>query len=331
MMARVSVIVLNWNGKPFLKECLDSLRTQTFRDSETILVDNGSTDGSVQYARQEFPDVRIVGLDYNAGFAGGNNVGIRASTGEYVALLNNDTRAHPQWLESLKTTLDAHPDIGFCASKILLYDQPTIIDSAGDLFYTCGVGEKRGRSETDRGQFAQLQPVFGACAAAALYRREVLEDIGLFDEDFFAYAEDVDLSFRAQLAGYKCLFVPEAVVYHHLQGTSRALPDESLYLSRRNAFCALVKNMPAAFLWRRLPYILAYYLAVDLGHIGQGRIRPILKARLDNIRYLKRTVDKRAQIQARRRVTDRYINGIMSSRRVRQLLGQWIRGVRHRE
>ena len=331
MMARVSVIVLNWNGKPFLKECLDSLRTQTFRDFETILVDNGSTDGSVQYARQEFPDVRIVGLDYNAGFARGNNMGIQASSGQYIALLNNDARAHPRWLEALTTTLDARPEVGFCTSKILLYDQPGVIDSAGDLFYTCGVGEKRGRSETDRGQFAQLQPVFGACAAAALYRRSMLEDVGLFDEDFFAYAEDVDLSFRAQLAGYQCLYVPEAVVYHHLQGSFGALPGHSLYLSRRNAFDTLLKNMPTALLWRRLAYILSYYTAVDVAYIVQGRLRPILKARLDNIRRLRRTLAKRRQIQAGRRVSDEYINGAMSTGRVRQMVGRWLRGLGHRQ
>jgi len=331
MMARVSVIVLNWNGKPFLKECLDSLRTQTFRDFETILVDNGSTDGSVQYARQEFPDVRIVGLDYNAGFARGNNMGIQASSGQYIALLNNDARAHPRWLEALTTTLDARPEVGFCTSKILLYDQPGVIDSAGDLFYTCGVGEKRGRSETDRGQFAQLQPVFGACAAAALYRRSMLEDVGLFDEDFFAYAEDVDLSFRAQLAGYQCLYVPEAVVYHHLQGSFGAFPGHSLCLSRRNAFDTLLKNMPTALLWRRLAYILSYYTAVDVAYIVQGRLRPILKARLDNIRRLRRTLAKRRQIQAGRRVSDEYINGAMSTGRVRQMVGRWLRGLGHRQ
>jgi GT2 family glycosyltransferase len=246
-------------------------------------------------------------------------------------LLNNDTKAHPQWLEALKTTLDTYPEVGFCASKILLYDRRDIIDSAGDLFYTCGVGEKRGRSETDHGQFAQLQPVFGACAAAALYRRSMLEDVGLFDEDFFAYVEDVDLSFRAQLAGYQCLYVPQAVVYHHLQGSFGALPAHSLYLSRRNAFDTVLQNMPAALLWRRLPYVLGYYFAVDLAHILQGKSRPILKARLDNLRYLERTLAKRSQIQARRRASDEYLNAAMSTGRVRQMVGHWLRGFRQRE
>ena len=164
-MTTISVVVLNWNGKHFLRECFDSLRSQTFKDFETILVDNGSTDSSPDYVRQEFPEVRVIALNHNAGFAEGTNVGIRASTGEYVALLNNDTKAHPRWLESLKRTLDTHPEIGFCASKIVLYDRPDIIDSAGDLFFTCGVGENRGRWEADRGQFVQWQPVFGACTA----------------------------------------------------------------------------------------------------------------------------------------------------------------------
>jgi GT2 family glycosyltransferase len=328
--AAISVIVVNWNGKHFLRECFDSLRSQTFTDFETILVDNGSTDGSPDYVRQEFPEVQVIALDHNAGFAAANNVAIRASTARYVALLNNDTRALPRWLAALKAALDTRPEIGFCASKIVLYNQPDVLDSAGDLFYDCGVGEKRGRSQKDDERFAKPVPVFGACAAAALYRREMFKDIGLFDEDFFAYAEDVDLNFRAQLAGYKCLFVPDAVVYHHLQGTSRSLPNRSLYLSRRNAVDALVKNMPGALLWRRLPYIVGYYFVVDLAYIVQGKLMPILKARLDNIRCLKRTLAKRTQIQARRRVTDEYIDGSMSSGRLRQLLREWARGVRLR-
>jgi len=325
MMARVSVIVLNWNGKHFLQECLGSLRQQTFKEFDTILVDNGSTDGSVQYIERRFPEVKVIALPKNTGFASGNNVGIQASDTEYVALLNNDTKADPGWLEALTKALEEHPQVGFCASKILLHDPPDVIDSAGDLFYTCGVGEKRGRAERDDEQFAELVPVFGACAAAALYRRQMLEDIGLFDEDFFAYAEDVDLSFRAQLAGYQCLFVPDAVVYHHLQGTSRASPDHSLYLSRRNAYCALVKNMPAGLLWRRLPYILSYYFAVDLAYLMRGRFSPIVRARLDNLRHLTKTLAKRRQIQTRRRVSDQYINSIMNSGRIRELVTKWLR------
>ena len=165
-MTTVSAIVVNSNGKLFLRECFDSLRSQTFNDFDTILVDNGSTDGSVEDVRQEFPEVRVIALNHNAGFAEGNNVGIRASTGTYIALLNNDTKAHPRWLGSLNTTLDAHPLIAFRASRILLYDQPDVIDSAGDLFYSCGVGAKRGRSQKDDERFAEPMPVFGACAAA---------------------------------------------------------------------------------------------------------------------------------------------------------------------
>jgi GT2 family glycosyltransferase len=327
-MTQVSVIVLNWNGIRFLGDCLASLREQTFTDFEIILVDNASTDGSVEYIRQGFPEVRIIALNENVGFARGNNIGIQASTAQYVALLNNDTEAHPRWLEALTTTLDTHADVGSCASKILLYDQRDVVDSAGDLFYTCGVGDKRGRAEKDRGQFARPEPVFGACGAAALYQRRMLDDIGLFDEDLFAYAEDVDLSFRAQLAGYRCLFVPEAVVYHHLQGSFGPLPGYSLYLSRRNAFDTVLKDMPASLLWRRLPYILGYYLAVDLAHMVRGRLRPILKARLDNIKRLRRTLAKRKQVQAKRRVSDEYINGVMSTGRLRQMAGRQLRTLR---
>lgn len=317
---RISVIIVNWNGKHFLEGCLTSLREQTFKDFEIILIDNGSTDGSPEFAKAHFPEVTVVGLPQNYGFCVANNVGIRRSQGEYVALLNNDAEASPRWLQALAGALDSNPQVGFCASKMLLYDHPDIVDSAGDIFHTCGVGDKRGRQQRDDGQFDEITSVFGACAGAALYRRQMLEDVGLFDEDFFAYDEDIDLSFRAQLNGYQCLFVPDAVVYHHLKGTSRKLPEKSLYLARRNALYVLVKNMPTGLLCRRLPYILCYYFAGDVSYITRGSWKPVLRARLHNLTHVRKTLASRREIQADRRVSNEYLNSVMTPGRVRGIL-----------
>jgi len=317
---RISVIIVNWNGKHFLEGCLTSLRKQTFGDFEIILVDNGSADGSPEFVKGRFPEVTVVRLPENYGFCVANNVGIRQSEGQYVALLNNDAEASPRWLEALVGALDSNPQAGFFASKLLLYDQPDIVDSAGDIFYTCGVGDKRGRQERDDGQFDEMTPVFGACAGAALYRREMLEDVGLFDEDFFAYDEDIDLSFRAQLRGYSCLFVPEAVVRHHLKGTSRKLLEKPVYLARRNTLYVLVKNMPLGLLSRRLPYILCYYFAGDVSYIIRGNWKPVLRARLHNLTHIRKTLASRRQIQAGRRVSNGYLNSVMTPGRIRAIL-----------
>ena len=312
-VSQISVIVLNWNGKHLLEECLGSLRRQTFRDFQTILVDNGSTDGSVEYVERRFPEVEIIALPSNVGFARGTNVGIQASNGEYVALLNNDTKMDPEWLEALKIALDTHAEVGFCASKMFFHHRPDIINAAGDVFYSFGVADHRGRGQGDGELFRRPQYVFGACAAAAIYRRAMLEEIGLFDEDFFAYDEDVDLSFRAQLMGYKCLFVPDAIIYHHHHGTSRHQKGMTLHLSRRNCLYVIVKNLPGDLLLKNLLAILLYYLAGDIWYVLNGWGRGVIKSRLDNIRNLPRMLRKRRTIQARRMVSSGYLASLLTS------------------
>ena len=326
-MGQVSVIVLNWNGKHFLKECLGSLGDQTFKGFETVLVDNGSTDGSVEYVKQYFPEVEVIALPDNVGFARGSNVGIQASKGEYVALLNNDTKTDPRWVEALKIALDTHPEVGFCASKMLFYNRPDIINAAGDVYYSCGVASQRGCFQPDGEDFSRAEYVFGACAGAAMYRRAMLEDIGLLDGDFFAYAEDVDLSFRAQLMGYKCLFVPDAIIYHHYHGTSTHQWDTAFYLSRRNCLYVIVKNLPTDLLLKNLPVILSYYLVGDIWHILNRRGRDVVRSRFDNVKNLMRMLRKRRAIQARRRVSSEYLASLLISgalwKTIRFNLSRW--------
>jgi len=242
---RVSVVIVNWNGKDHLAECLDSLRCQTFKDFEIILVDNGSEDGSREFVQEYFHEVRLVALQKNCGFAGGNNAGIQAASGKYIALLNNDTKVDPAWLTNLLKEAEENPSIvGMWASKILSYDNPEIIDNVGLLMYPDGLGRGKGRLEKDEGQYDKTGEAFFPSGCAGLYRREMLDEIGLFDEEFFAYADDVDLGLRARLAGWQCIYVPSAKVYHKYSASSSAHSPFKAFLVERNRIWVLLKYYP---------------------------------------------------------------------------------------
>ena len=294
----ISVIVLNWNGKQHLKTCLSSLEKQIFRDFEIILVDNGSTDGSVDLVRELFPNIRLISLKTNLGFCAGNNVGIKSAKGDLIALLNNDTEVHPNWLEQLYEATQKS-DAGFFASKMLLFDKRDIIDSAGDEFHTSGFAAKRGWLQPDGLEYDYEKIVFGACAGAALYRREMLTKIGLLDEDFFANGEDVDLSFRANLFGYMCLYVPTAKVYHK-GGSTIGQTGNWFYLMRRNQIWIVIKNLPNQLLLKYILNILAYNFISFFHHLFQGRGKLILRAYFDAACGLPKMLRKRYHIQAER-------------------------------
>ncbi len=245
---RVSVIVPNWNGAEHLQECLESLQRQKFRDFEVVLVDNGSSDDSLSLVEREFPWVRIVRNHANLGFSAAVNAGIRATDSEYLVLLNNDTRAREDWLERLVSAMDATPDASFAACRMLRYDPPHRIDSAGDRFSLLrggGVNIGAGESAENHDQPAW---VFGACAGAALYRRNLFDDIGLFDEDFFLVFEDVDISLRACVAGHRCLYVPEAIVYHKRGASTDVQSVDVATRSFRNFVWVAGKNLPLPLL-----------------------------------------------------------------------------------
>lgn len=242
---RVSVIIVNWNGKHHLHECLESLRNQTIKDFEIILVDNGSDDGSREFVRERFHEVRLIALQKNCGFAGGNNAGIRAASGRYIALLNNDTRVDPAWLTNLLEAAEANPSgVGMWASKILSYDDPGIIDNVGLLMYPDGLARGKGRLEKDEGQYDRTGEAFFPSGCAGLYRREMMDEIGLFDEAFFAYADDVDLGLRARLAGWQCIYVPSAKVYHKYSASSSAHSPFKAFLVERNRIWVMLKYYP---------------------------------------------------------------------------------------
>jgi GT2 family glycosyltransferase len=241
----VSVIIVNWNGRHHLAECLDSLAAQSFRDFEVILVDNGSTDGSVSFVREQYPWVKLVPLDRNTGFAAGNNAGLANATGAYVVTLNNDTVADPEWLSHLVAVADENPAAGMVGCRICAYDDPDIIDSLG--MGICSDGMSRGMYRLRRWDVLQLEPVTAILfpsACAALYRRAMLDQIGFFDEDFFAYCEDTDLGLRGRLAGWEALLAANAVVRHKYSMTGGTFSPLKIYLVERNHYWAALKSFP---------------------------------------------------------------------------------------
>jgi len=249
----VSVIIVNYNGRSYLNNCLGALKTQSFADFEVILVDNGSTDGSLEYIEREYPAVRVIKNTVNCGFARGNNQGIEAARGKYILTLNNDTVADPHWIAELVRAAESDERIGMCASKICLANEPGVIDSVGMLIYPDGTAKQRGGHERDAGQYDRPEEVLLPSAAAALYRKSMLDDVGLFDEDFFAYCEDADLGLRARLRGWKCYFVPAAKVAHYYSGTAGKYSSFKAFLVERNHIWLAFKLFP-------LPVLLAFPL-----------------------------------------------------------------------
>jgi len=240
----ISVVIPTYNGIAYIEDCLNSLREQDRKADEIIIVDDGSTDGTASFVGRSYPEVRYVKLVSNRGFAVAVNEGIRHCKSDYIALLNNDTRAEPQWLRELAKTLDERPSVGFCSSKMLFADRPEVINSIGTGFTRAGIAADIGYGENDGEKFRHPRPIFGACAGAAMYRKTMFDKIGLFDEDLFMWYEDVDLSFRARLAGYECFYVATAVVHHVGGGTVSPATDLHTHYCARNQVLVMVKNLP---------------------------------------------------------------------------------------
>ncbi len=272
-MPAISVIIANLNGEAYLADCLQSLSGQTFRDFEVILVDNGSTDGSLDLVKKDFPWVKVIALETNTGFAQGNNIGFEASSAEYVATLNNDTIADRYWLQGLYEAAKTDRGIGMVASKIFLGSEGREIDSAGMLIYPDGMTRQRGHGEADNGQFDGLTEVLFPSACAALYRHEMLKEIGYFDEDFFSYCEDADLGLRGRLAGWQAVLAPGATVRHLYSRTSGRYSEFKAFHVERNHFWVLIKDLPLSYIMLFPFYTLWRYIIQVYGLLsGQGSV-----------------------------------------------------------
>jgi len=265
------VIVVNHNRRELLRGCLGSLAGQTVTGFRVVLVDNGSTDGSAEAAEREFGaapfDLEIVRNRENLGFCAANNQGIAASEEPFVALLNNDAEASPGWLEALLGAFE-DPGIGMAASKILTWEDPPRIDKAGHLIYPDGQNRGRGTGEPDNGQYDRREEVLWPDGCAAMYRRRMLDEIGGFDEDFFAYGDDAELGLRARIAGWRCLYVPEAVVRHRRASTLGAASTRRVELIERNRVLLAAKLFPWSLLWLNGAY---YLTRIAAGLVAAGR------------------------------------------------------------
>jgi GT2 family glycosyltransferase len=271
MADKITVIILNWNGKKFLAGCLEAVRKQTYPDLAITVVDNASKDGSVEYLRKEYPDVRLVINDKNLGFGGGNNSGIRDCKTPYLVILNNDTDMYPECIAELKKAMDRDPRIGASASRIMLKFEENRLDAAGISVCADGLALGRGRMEPPE-KYAREEEVFFASDCCTLYRKAMLDEIGHYDEDFFAYADETDLGWRARARNWKCMYVPTAVVNHHHSGSSGSVSPFKVYLVERNRICTAVKNVPIPLLLAGIPYTLRRYFWQAYGALfKQGR------------------------------------------------------------
>ncbi len=310
---KFSIVIPNWNGARFLPVCLDSVQRQTYPVIEVIVVDNASTDGSQALLQSGYPWVTLIELPENRGFTGACNAGIQASSGAVIALLNNDTEVDARWATAVMDAFARHPEVGSVASKMLLFDRRDTFHTTGDFFTVEGRPGNRGVWQKDEGQYNQEEYVFSACGGSAAYRRAMLDQIGLLDDDFFFSGEDVDLGWRAQLAGWRCLYTPEAIVYHHLSATGGGVTAS--YYDGRNLIFILVKDVPSA-LWRRhaggilraQARLAGEALRAWRGAAARARLRGMLAG----IVRLPHAWRKRRLIQARHAVTPEYLESILS-------------------
>jgi GT2 family glycosyltransferase len=331
----VSVIVVNWNRKELLRRCLESLERQRGVDFEVVVVDNGSTDGSVAMLEGEFAGrpglgLRLIRNSGNRGFCEANNQGIRASKSEFVALLNNDAEADEQWLAALLAVFEGRPEVGMGASKILVWEDPARIDKAGHLIYPDGQNRGRGSGEVDRGQYDRVEETLWPDGCAAMYRRAMLDGIGGFDEDFFAYADDAELGLRARIAGWRCLYTPRAVVRHHRGATLGTFSSRRLELIERNRILLVVKLFPWSLLWLNGAYYLARLAAGAWAAArGKGEVRrypgtggklkiawALMRGDFQALRLIPKMLGKRRQIGRFRKLSPSQVRSLILSHRI---------------
>jgi GT2 family glycosyltransferase len=331
----ISVVVLNWNGREYLRACLESLVRQRNADFEVIVVDNGSNDGSVEMVRSEFVpraglSVSIVANQVNRGFCGGNNQGFAAARGRFVAILNNDAEVEPDFLAAMRRAFDVAPDIGMAAAKVLVHEDPRRIDKVGHLIYPDGQNRGRGTGEIDHGQYSRMEECLWPDGCAAMYRKAMLDRVGGFDEDLFIFGDDAELGLRGRIAGWRCLYVPDAVVYHHRGGAVNTGSTGRIFLIERNRVLLAVKLFPWSLLLLN-PFYSAVRLTAGLlaaaGEKGEMARFPglwnklrlvwtIVRADLAALRMLPRTLGKRREIRRIAKLTPAEIRRLILDSRI---------------
>jgi GT2 family glycosyltransferase len=344
----ISVVVVTWNRRDLLRACLQSLTRQNLNQPfEVVVVDNGSQDGSPEMVLAEYGNeakfapkfkVELIRNPDNRGFCAANNQGFQASDSEFVALLNNDAEAEPDWLRNLAGAFEGRPHIGMAASKILVHEDPRRIDKAGHLIYPDGQNRGRGSGELDAGQYDRVEEILWPDGCAAMYRRALLDEIGGFDEDFFAYADDAELGLRAQIAGWKCLYVPGAVVRHHRGATLGVRSSRRLELIERNRVLLAAKLFPWSLLWwNPLYYAMRLGAGVWAAIAGEGEVGKypgwggklkaalaLLKGDWQAVPLLPRMLAKRRDVERIRKLSPREVRQLILEHRIplKQLMRQ---------
>lgn len=329
---KVTVVIPSWNAREEIGACLKSLEAQSLKP-HIIVVENGSIDGSLQYIRAEFKNVELIEHRKNKGFSGGVNAGIKKAIrdgAKYIALFNNDAVASKTWLAELVQALDENESVGIVTCKFMTEDKKQL-DSTGDYYTVWGLPYPRGRGEPVSDKYDRETAVLGASGGASLYRTTLFEDIGLFDEDFFAYYEDVDISLRAQLAGWKVRYEPKAVAYHQIGMTSGRIKGFTTYQTIKNLPLLLWKNVPARYVWRVLPCFTLAYTLFFARAIQRGHAKMAFAGWFKAWRLLPLKLIERHEIQRDRGVSDKYIWNLMThdlppnAHALRSLRAKWWR------
>lgn len=315
---RASVIIPNWNGRKLLVDCLSSLRNQSFKNFEVIVVDNGSSDESVDFIKENYPWIRLLENKENYGFAKGCNIGVLASKAEFVILLNNDTKVDKNWLKELIKTSDDHPEVISVGCKLLNYYNKNLIDGVGISINEVGQAISIGFNEKDVGQYEKEMYIFGATGGAALFRRDLFIELGMFDERYFMYFEEVDLAFRAQFMGYKSVYTPKALVYHKHKASSKKVPAKLEYWQYRNMIMTLIKDYPSELMLRRgrIIKILLVYLNTIIFQLRNGYIWPPIFVQFWLLIHLPNLLHDRFRIQKNKKVQDSYIEEFLTPKKI---------------
>lgn len=311
----VSLVIVTWNSGKVLPLCLQGIANQKIKNLELFLVDNKSSDNSLDNIEMvwESLDIQVILINKNLGFATANNIGVNLAKGKWIAFLNSDAFPEPNWLENLLYAAEQNPDYAVFTSKQIQYNQPNLLDGAGDSYHISGLAWRKYYNRIIQNYGIKNEEVFSACPAAALYSREAFLKVGGFDEDYFSYFEDVDLGFRLRLLGEKCLYVPEAVVYHVGSASTGKRSDFSVYYGYRNMIWTFFKNMPTPLFWLFLPLhiISVIFFIFYFSLRGQGKV--ILKAVFDAIRGLPKVLQKRKIVQKNIKIKPKELLRVMST------------------
>jgi GT2 family glycosyltransferase len=308
----IAVVVVNWNSGHYLSQCLQNLKNQTLPPDRVLVVDNASTDSSMEGLKQKFSEWEFIFLEKNTGFAFANNLAVnQVADCDWIAFLNPDAFARSDWLEKMRQAVDDFPDVKLFGSHMRGYDS-NLIDGTGDIYHVSGVAWRRDHGKQSSDVNRESGEIFSPCAAASLIFREAFLEIGGFDEHFFCYNEDVDLSFRLRLKGYRCIYIADAVVEHVGSGTTSRYSDFAVYHGQRNLVWSYVRNMPGRWFWFYLPQQFLFSLAALIWFSLKGKSGPVFKAKWDALKGIPRVWKLRGETQKTKTVAGKKVVDAMS-------------------